>query len=73
MAPRIIVVGEAPAEHLHYYQGYNTITQNTAGDILFDCQAGKAHVFTSLEYDVDFLANESRTYGDLQYVGTLNL
>jgi len=73
MAPRIIVVGEAPAEHLHYYQGYNTITQNTAGDILFDCQAGKAHVFTSLEYDVDFLANESRTYGDLHYVGTLNL
>ena len=29
--PKIIVIGEAPSKDLNYYQGYNTITQNTAG------------------------------------------
>jgi len=73
MAPKIIIVGEAPSKHLHYYPGYNTITQNTAGDIIFACESGKVHVFTSNEYEVDFLENESMTFGDYHYVGTLNL
>ena len=73
MSPKIIVVGEAPSEHLHYYPDYNTITQNTAGDIIFACESGKVHVFTSNEYEVDFLENESMSYGDYHYVGTLNL
>src|SRR2546425_3283845 len=37
MSPKIIVVGEAPSEDLNYYQGHNTITQNSAGDILLEC------------------------------------
>ena len=37
MAPKIIIVGEAPSADLEYYRGYNTITQNTAGDIVFKC------------------------------------
>ena len=34
--PKIIVIGEAPSSHLNYYQGYNTITQNSAGDIVLN-------------------------------------
>lgn len=72
--PKIIVIGEAPSKYLNYYQGYNTITQNSAGDIIFECIEGKVHVFVSNEnYSVDFLENEkmSDTYG--HYIGTLNL
>ncbi len=36
LCPRIIVVGEADSCDLDYYKGHNTITQNTAGDILFE-------------------------------------
>lgn len=71
--PKLIVIGEAPSEDLNYYQGYNTITQNTAGDILFECVDGKVHVFTSNKYDVDFLDDESRVWAGYHYVGTLNL
>jgi beta-lactamase superfamily II metal-dependent hydrolase len=73
MAPKIIVVGEAPSEHLHYYPGYNTITQNRAGDIVFSCEGSKVHIFTSEEYEVDFLDYENMTFGDMNYLGTLNL
>jgi len=73
MSPKIIVVGEAPSEHLHYYPEYNTITQNRAGHIVFGCDGQKVHVFTSEEYEVDFLVNEYMTFGNMHYVGTLNL
>lgn len=73
MSPKIIVVGEGPSEDLHYYPDYNTITQNSAGDIVFECETSKAHVFTSNEYSVDFLDDESRERLDYHYVGTLNL
>ena len=35
--PTIIIVGEAPSSDLNYYDGYDTITQNSAGDIVFEC------------------------------------
>ncbi len=73
MSPEIIVVGEAPSKYLHYYPDHDTITQNTAGDIIFDCQSKKIHVFTSNEYYVDFLLNESMRFGNYHYLGTLNL
>lgn len=73
MSPKIIVVGEAPSEHLHYYPDYNTITQNRAGDIVFSCEGSKVHIFTSKKYYVDFLDNEFMTFGDMHYVGTLSL
>lgn len=71
--PKIIVIGEAPSEHLNYYQNYNTITQNSAGDIVFDCHEGKVHIFTSKNYSVDFLTSECRGWHELHYLGTLNL
>lgn len=57
--PKIIVIGEAEAEMLDYYKGYNTITQNTAKDILFDCVEGKVHVYVSNKnYSVSYLSDE---------------
>jgi len=73
LSPKIIVIGEAATEDLDHYTGYNTINQNSAGDVIFDCQTKKVHVFTSKEYEVDFLDDEGITRDDCFYVGTLNL
>lgn len=70
--PKIVVVGEAPSSDLTYYDGYDTITQNSAGDIVFDCLDGKTHVYVSEDdYSVDFLTKEqgvADTHG--HYIGT---
>ena len=59
IAPTIIVVGEAPSSDLTYYDGYDTITQNSTGDIVFECRSGKTHVYVSKQnYSVDFLEEE---------------
>ena len=73
--PKIIVVGEAPSEDLYYYSGYNTITQNSSGDISFECLSGKTHVYVaSASYSVDFLRWEwgmqSSSIGT--YIGTFD-
>ncbi len=70
--PKIIVVGEAPSEHLHYYPGFETITQNWAGDITFECLTGKARIYVSNKnYELDYLDYEivPDQYG--KYIGTL--
>ena len=57
--PTIIVVGEAPSSELTYYDGWDTITQHSAGDIVLECLTGKTHVFVSEStYSVDFLTKE---------------
>jgi hypothetical protein len=73
ITPKIIVIGEAATEYLHYYSDYNTITQNSAGDAIFDCVGNKVHVFTSKEYNVDYLEYEGMMLQGSHYVGTLNL
>jgi hypothetical protein len=71
--PDIIVVGEAASQHLHYYPGYNTITQNSAGDITFNCVGSKVCIFTSeTDYAVDFLDDEGDG-SQADYLGTLNV
>lgn len=71
ISPTIIVVGEAPSSDLTYYSGYNTITQNSAGDIVFECLQGKTHVYVSeWAYSVDFLYQENRTNKYGYYIGT---
>ena len=47
--PDIIVIGEAPSENINYYQGYNTITQNRAKDITFDCKYERIDIYVSNE------------------------
>ena len=74
LTPHIIVVGEAPATDLTYYSGYNTITQNTSGDITFYCDGSTVEIYAESDtYSVTFLDNEycDDTYGN--YIGTLNL
>lgn len=72
--PHIIVIGEAPSKYLNYYSNYNTIKQNSAGDIIFDCRGSKVHVYVSKDnyrYDTSFLSNEgadNSTYGN--YLGS---
>jgi beta-lactamase superfamily II metal-dependent hydrolase len=73
MSPRLIIIGEAPSEHLHYYPGYHTITQNSAGDIIFACEEGAVHIFTSNVYDVEFLDDQHKSWPGYYYVGTLKV
>ena len=72
--PTIIIVGEAPSSDLNYYDGYDTITQNSAGDIVFECLTGKTHIYVSRSgYSVDFLRREDvgNTHG--YYIGTFDV
>ncbi|WP_276867747.1 hypothetical protein [Enorma massiliensis] len=78
MSPKIIVVGEAPSEDLCYYENYNTITQNTAGDIEFECVDHRVHVRVSkgnLEYtflkNLDVSGRVTSTGEYLWYVGSI--
>jgi hypothetical protein len=72
MDPGVIVLGEAPKEHLEYYSGRDHIRQNSAGDILFQCETGMTHIYVAeQDYKADFLENHwmPDTYGT--YIGTL--
>lgn len=54
LEPKVIIVGEAPSENLDYYRGYDTITQNTAGDITFVCENGQIDIYVGeKDYDPD--------------------
>ena len=56
--PKIVVIGEAPSEKIDYLSDYNTITQNTAGDIVLDCDSGIVDIYVTNEnYSVEFLEN----------------
>lgn len=58
LQPQVIVIGEAPSRYIQYYSGYNTITQNSAGDILMDCVGDKVHFYSSnYNYTNDALTN----------------
>jgi len=74
MNPKIVIVGEAPSVYLNYYDGYNTITQNSAGDITFECDSGKTHIYVSNpDYLVDSLDDENLQDSYGKYIGTLNV
>lgn len=73
--PDIVVIGEAPSGNLNYYSSYNTITQNSAGEITFECLENKVNIYVSKSnYSVDYLTTEKAHRYDLgNYIGTLNL
>ncbi len=74
ISPKVIVIGEADSTMLDYYRGYNTITQNSAKDITFNCTTGKVHVYVSSStYSVDYLNDEGcqNTATDY-YIGSLD-
>lgn len=73
--PQIIVIGEAPSRHLHYYTGYKTITQNKAGDITMDATGDRVHMYVSNEdYGArfDVFNNEYQTDFD-HYIGSITV
>ncbi len=71
--PDLVVIGEAPSEYLDYYRGYNIITQNSAGDVLFETDGGKVHIYVEdANYYVDYLADDGLDHSHgLYYVGSL--
>lgn len=76
--PNIVVVGEAPSKHLHYYHGYNTITQNSAGDIAFECDSDDKSIniyVRESSYKRDFLTQKYSAHkrNGLYYLGTLEV
>lgn len=74
MDPKVIVLGEARAEHLYYYPGWNTITQNRAGDITFDCTTGRVDVYVSSQtYSVDFLYDAGAFENLGRYIGSFDV
>jgi beta-lactamase superfamily II metal-dependent hydrolase len=71
--PQIIVIGEGPSRHLHYYTGYKTITQNSAGDITFDCEDDFVHIYVSdSKYSPDWLTDLKKSaYSN--YIGSIEI
>lgn len=74
--PDLVIIGEAPAEDLNYYSGHNVITQNSAGDITFECDGKMVRIFVANEeYFLDFLeykpSDNSAVRGS--YIGTLTV
>lgn len=69
LKPKIIVIGEAPSKDLNYYKNYNIITQNSAGDITFECLDSIVNVYVGNEdYKVGFLDdNDKDKRLDLDY------
>lgn len=72
LQPKIVVLGEAPSEHIDYYRGYNTIKQNSAGDMLFDNKGSAVHIYVeSSSYSESFLINLGMPSAHgLLYLGT---
>ena len=71
MDPKVVIIGEAPSKNLNYYNNYNTITQNTAGTIYFECVEKWVHIYVSSStYKVGFLEDRgANTYN--YYIGSL--
>ena len=73
--PKLIIIGEADSTYLNYYNGWNTITQNSTGDMIFECETGEVHIFVSnqgYQYNYDNLRHKyiPPRLG-YKYVGTL--
>lgn len=72
MEPEVIIIGEAPSDFLVYYSNYNTITQNSTGDITMEINGEKVDFYVSNnDYSVDFLEDESISSNIGKYIGTL--
>ena len=44
--PQLIIIGNAPSKHIDYGDARQTITQNSAGDIMFINKLNMVHVYT---------------------------
>lgn len=73
--PQIIVIGNAPSRHLNYYDPDKTITQNAAGDIVFESESGWLHIFTknNISNPPKELTNKNKQKPGLFYIGSLSV
>lgn len=72
--PKLIIIGAAPSAELKYFNDYNTITQNSAQDIILMCDGNQVHIYSSNEnYGLrSFLKNDNKAnIADGYYIGTL--
>lgn len=49
LAPQLIIIGNAPSNHIDYGDSQMTITQNTAGDLTFINEGEYVHIYTQYE------------------------
>lgn len=74
LSPKIIVIGEAPSKDLDYYRGYNTIKQNSSGDITFITGNNVVRVYVekfNYSYTIDDLYDDgSSDLSDAMYIGS---
>ena len=74
--PKLVIIGEAESEYLDYYENYNTITQNSAKNIVFECRSGEVDIFTSENFNHEYLQQKRSKHvwktGE-SYRGTLDL
>ena len=61
LSPKVIVIGEAPSEDLNYYSNYNTIKQNSSGDITFICKGEVVGIYVEnfdYSYEIEELIDD---------------
>lgn len=51
LSPKLIIIGNAPADHIEYGDSQMTITQNSAGDIVFENEGNEVHIYTQNKVD----------------------
>lgn len=70
--PQIIVVGEAPSKYLNYYSDFNTITQNSAGNIIFDIHNSSVDIYVgNSNYSVNYLTDLNKNKYE-NYLGSFS-
>ena len=73
--PKVVIIGEAPSENLDYYTGYETITQNTAENIVIICEDNTSDFYVSNSNYRTPPANLKMIYGKYfegyTYIGSL--
>ena len=71
LQPQLIIIGNAPSEHIDYGDSQKTITQNASGDLLFENDGEYVHIYSQKSVDnlPDCLENDPlRAYAS--YAGT---
>lgn len=73
--PKLIIIGEAKSDYLNYYEDFNTITQNTAGNIVLNCVSEKVHIYTTNKINTNLVNDNNRpNFSTIEkYRGTLKL
>ena len=85
--PKLIIIGNAPSEHIEYGDSRQTITQNTAGEIFLENDGREVHVYTKKDINnkptclkrkqgkgnIIKTTIYGRPYTDWYYIGTLTI